>query len=137
MEINNVDDYLEHYGKKGMRWGVRSNVTTAGYSKAGIGRSYRNKSGKRVTKPTVNTQKVIDAQKAVAGGEKGFKVKYKASMGITVPQLLKAKGSIQKASKTRIDKGAEFQKKSNAGQAKIRTNLARVLGLQVSELNFN
>ena len=58
-------------------------------------------------------------------------------MGISGVSLIKAKGSIQKASKTRIDKGAAFQKKSNAGQAKIRTNLARVLGLQVSELNFN
>jgi len=127
MNFDSVDNYLEHYGKKGMKWGVRSNVTTAGYSKAGIGRSYRNKSGKRVTKPTVRTQKVIDAQKAVAGGEKGFKVKYQASRNISPYQLLKAKGSIQKASKTRIEKGAAFQKKSNAGQAKIRTSLHEYL----------
>ena len=119
-----------------MRWGQKSNVTSAGYSKSGIGRSYRSKSGKRVTKPTVRTQRIIDAQKAVAGGKKGFKDKYIASLNIPAVSLIKAKGSIQKASKTRIDKGAAFQKKSNAGQAKIRTGLVRVLGLQVSELNY-
>ena len=135
--FHNIQNYLEHYGKKGMKWGVRSNVTTAGFSKAGAFKSYKNKSGKRVSRNTVRLQKQIDAYKAVAGGAKDFKTKYKAARGISLLQITQAKGSLQKASATKINKGAEFQKKSNAGEAKVRTAMLKFgAQVRVSDLKF-
>ena len=134
--FDKIDTYLEHYGKPGMKWGQRSNITTAGFSKAGALSAYKNKSGKRVSRTTVRVQKQIDANKAVAGGAKGFKVKFKAARGISTVGIIKAKGSLQKASATKINKDAEFQKKSNAGEAKIRTAIARAVGVRVSDLNL-
>lgn len=41
--IIDKDDYLEHYGKKGMRWGIREGKKVTGYSRSGANRVSRNK----------------------------------------------------------------------------------------------
>jgi hypothetical protein len=134
---NLEEDHLEHFGKKGMRWGQKKSVTTAGFNKAGAFKSYTNKSGRKVPKGTVRTQKRIDSLKKTASGKAGFKDKYNASRSMSLVGIAKAKGSLSKAAQNSIAGGAAFQKKSNAGKAKVRTAILRGLySTSVKDLNF-
>lgn len=140
MYIENVDDYLEHYGKKGMKWGVRNrSVTSAGFTQKRLGGGFKSaKTGKAVSRSTVSAQKRIDKIGKVASGNanKRQKVGYVA-LRVNSGQILLAKGNLQKAAQTQLNKGTAFQKKSNDGQAKVRTALLKyAMGVKVSELNY-
>lgn len=135
--FDNVDTYLEHFGKKGMRWGQKSNVTSAGFTKKSLASGYRNKDGQHVSRNAVRVQKNIDVLKRVESGKASKFDKYKASLTTTPIQLARAKGSLKKVAQKKVDKGAEFQKKSNAGNAPVRTALLKYGSrVRVSDLNF-
>jgi hypothetical protein len=135
--FSSLESYLEHAGVKGMKWGQKKNVTTAGFSKAGILSGYKNKSGQRVSGTTVRLQKNIDLNKRVASGKSGKLDKLRFAAGITPIALARSKGSLKKAAQRKVDKGAAFQKKSNAGEAKVRTAILKFGSqVRVTDLNY-
>jgi hypothetical protein len=143
MEIENVDDYLEHYGKKGMKWGVRNrSVTSAGFTQKRIAGGYKSsKTGKAVSRNTVATQKNLDKLKVVASGKSNKTLKRGIARGIasgvSIQNLIEGKGNVEKAAQIQVNKGAAFQKKSNAGEAKLRSAMLKyTMGINVSELNY-
>jgi hypothetical protein len=123
-----------------MKWGVRNrSVTSAGFTQKRIGGGYKSaKTGKSVSRNAVSAQKRIDKIKLVASGKANKRQKaavLATKIGIT--EIALAKGSIQKASQTKINKGKAFQEKSNAGGVKIRSALLKYgMGVKVSDLNY-
>lgn len=109
-EKPDLEDVVEHFGVKGMRWGVRR---------------------------TRNVQKrSIDPLKRVASGEGSKRDKAKVALrNYTIGDLAKGR-SLKKSAARRVDIIKKNQDKVNAGQDRVRNVLALTAGVRIKDLDL-
>lgn len=111
------DYFLEHYGKKGMKWGQRRAAQRA--------------------KITARTQKRLDSTRRVAAGKGSKTDKFVQSMfRVPVADLILGKG-VKGGSQRLLKRHQKIQTRVLAGEAKTREVLSNALGLRYRDLNFD
>lgn len=111
------DYFLEHYGKKGMKWGQR-------------------KAARRV-KQTARVQKRFDVARRVAAGKGSKTDKFVQSMfRVPVADMVLGKG-VKGGSQRVLRRHQKIQTKVLAGKAKSREILGNAFGIRYRDLNFD
>lgn len=123
--------YLEHYGKKGMKWGVRRQKAAIAAAKAR--KTNPDRTGNRNND---KYQKTIDQYRRAASG-KATKTDTLILGAFKIPVVdLIAGGGVQGASQNILDRNQKSQRKIKAGKSRITDKLNRAGGIDVRELNF-
>ncbi len=118
-------EFLEHFGVKGMKWGVRR------VNSDGNARNLGNRNNDRA-------QKLFDRISRVASGNASKRDKLITGLyNVNVTDLVRAKGSVQGASKLVLDRATKNQAKIANGKNKVNDILAKVYGVNVSQLDFS
>ena len=102
-------DFLAHYGKKGMRWGVRNET--------------------RTVKNTARAQKRIDRVARVASGT--------ASKSDRVTAYLATGTTTKRSAQYQLRQAADMQDKIAVGRGKTNNMLLKLQGVKASELNMH
>jgi len=105
MQDQEVYDFLEHFGVKGMQWGVRRDNRVESLAKIGRGEG-----------------SLKDKTKAILGPN-----------GVTVGSIIKNKG-LKEAAQKRADKLTERNYKVRSGEASVKQTLAYYGGTRFTDL---
>jgi len=102
--------YLEHFGKKGMKWGVRQ---------------------------TRKAQGRVDQFKRVAEGKGTGRDRRAVKAQTNFRDRKKSKGGIENAAKKRLDSLANSQAKMAVGKNKVSNMLMKLEGINMKDLDFS
>lgn len=123
------EDFLAHYGKKGMRWGQRKAVAKANErSKKGPDR-FGNRNNKMV-------QRKVDRVKRVAAGKASVSDKVRFYSTISLAELALEDYSAKGVAQNRIDRAKRNQAKVASGKKRVTDKLLRLQGIDVREIKY-
>lgn len=125
-------DFLEHYGKKGMKWGVRKAASAKAGAKARSANSER--FGNRNNDVA---QKRLNQIRRVASGKGSAADKFIVGFAKVPMQDLIVGGGLRGGAQVNLDRSAKIQKKVKAGRARTTDKLLRVGGYDIRELNYS
>lgn len=132
---NELDEFLSHYGVKGMKWGARR---AAAVSRA----TERSKNPDRVgNRNKAEAQERTDRYRRVASG-KGS-VSDKISVGVSTAAKYSALGfalqggSLKNVARSQLLRDQKLQKKITQGKSRINDKLLRAQGIDMRELNLS
>lgn len=129
---SDIDDYLEHHGVKGMKWGQRKAAKAV--SKAKSRSAKVDRFGNRNND---KAQRIIDRQKKVAKGKAGTLDKLRVFGTMTMQELASESFSLKDASAARIERAKRTQRAIKAGKKRTTDKLSRLGGYDIRELNYN
>ena len=116
MTFETPEDILEHFGVKGMHWGVRK--------------------ARRVEKQNARVQKRVDAVRRVAEGGGNRRDKIRVSFSTTTFDALMSRNNQEMAQRT-LNRMQKHQSKILAGKRKTQDILARAQGVRYRDLDFS
>lgn len=136
--MKTADDFLEHYGVQGMKWGVRRAT-----NKANVQRLRDSGLSKRQAKNTNRAQNAIDKQRMTATGRQGkvglvkqARNRVASSQMLSLGTIVRHPLSSKKAAIRQLQKNKEKQQKILNGEARVTAALAKFNGISVKDLNF-
>lgn len=119
------EDFLAHYGKKGMKWGVRR-------AKARDAKG-RDRFGNR---NNFNAQKRVNRIKRVASGKAGLTDKVRVGLTTSNYDYFSNQFSLKHASEQRLDRAKRAQRKIKNGKKNVTDILSRLGGVDIREITF-
>ncbi len=138
MEID-VNEFLEHYGVQGMKWGQRRASNKASVA------SLRSKGlSKRQAKGTTRYQNKVDAQRMTAMGRQGkvnalkqLQNRGTSNTMLSPSTILRNPLSSKKAAKNQLEKNKVLQQKIGRGEKKVTATLIKLGGVSIKDINYN
>lgn len=129
-ELNN---FLEHFGVKGMKWGVTRQKAAVEKAKE------RSKNPDRLgNRNNDKAQKRINRVRRVASGKASKTDKLVASLlKVPIQDLAVAKGNLREASQITLERQKKTQNKIISGKKRTTDILYRFSGNDIRELNFS
>lgn len=122
-----VDDFLEHFGKKGMKWGQRHALARAAKGPDRFG-----------NRNTASVQRRVDVVRRVANGKGSHADMLKAGLlYVPFPYTVSEGFSVSGGSKRLLQQNKRIQKKIVAGKKNTTDILNRIGGVDIRELNYN
>ena len=125
-------NFLEHYGKKGMKWGVRKANNAKAAAKARKANSVR--PGNRKNE---DAQKRLDQVRRVASGKGSAADKLIVGAFKLPVQDLVLGGGLRGGAQVNLDRSANLKKKINAGKSRTTDRMLRLGGYDIRELNYS
>ena len=125
-------NFLEHYGKKGMKWGVRKANNAKAAAKARKANPVR--PGNRKNE---DAQKRLDQVRRVASGKGSAADKLIVGAFKLPVQDLVLGGGLRGGAQVNLDRSANLKKKINAGKSRTTDRMLRLGGYDIRELNYS
>lgn len=136
--MGELEEFLEHYGVQGMKWGQRKAA-----NKANVARLRKKGLSKRKAKNTNRYQNNIDAQRMVAAKRNGevnvlrrLNNRAISNQMLSLRTIAKHPLSTEKAAQTQLKKNIETQSKIANGEKKATAALLRFQGISIADINY-
>lgn len=134
-----IEDFLEHYGVQGMKWGVRRAA-----NKASVAKFRKQGLTGRQAKRTVRYQNRVDAQKMAATGRAG-KVNVLRQLSnraisnqmLSIGTVARHPLSTKKAAARQLEKNKKTQAKIANGEAKVRNWMFEQSGISIKNIDYD
>lgn len=138
MEVEK-DEYLEHYGVQGMKWGVRKATNKERRSEL------REKGlSRRQAKGTVRYQNRVDKQRMAATGRQGkvgalkqLNNRMVSNMMLSGTTALRHPLSTQKAATRQLEKNTDLQRKIGEGKKRVTATLIKLQGVSIKDIDYS
>ena len=129
-----VDDFLAHFGVKGMRWGVRKDRSAGGGGNAGSGSKKKSGGSTSAAKPATKT---ASKAKTVTATPEIKKSKHSQAAKAMSDEELKSLLSRMQMEKQYAQLMSEREQASQTAFTKFATNNGKALGTKINERLLN
>lgn len=127
--MSEVDEFLEHYGVKGMKWGVRR------AEKAKAAARVRSKDPERFgNRNNRSYQRNVDRHKAIAKGGGTLGSKAMVALSATGQEWVSNSFSVRGIAEARIDSVKTQKAQIKAGKKRVTDKLYRMQGVDLREI---
>jgi len=127
-----VEDFLEHYGVKGQKWGVRK--ANKAVAKAGERAKTPDRFGNRNNQ---DTQRRVDRVRSVASGTASTATKARVALTVNGQEFINNSFSLQATAASRLDRDARLQRSIVSGRSRVTDRLTRLSGTDIREINLS
>lgn len=136
---NPLNEFLEHYGVQGMKWGKRKST-----NKANVARLQAQGLSKRQAKSTTRFQNRVDAQRMAATGRNGkvsvlrqLNNRAISNASLNFSTVLKHPLSAKKAANLQLEKNKKTQRKIINGEKRVTAALIKLGGVSIKDIDFS
>lgn len=136
--IISEENYVEHYGVQGMKWGVRRRA-----NKANVASLQGKGLTKRQAKNTNRYQNRVDAQRMAATGRQGKVGVLKqlnnraiSNLSLSLGTMVRHPLSTKKAANLQLKKNKDIQKKIGNGEKRVTAALLRLQGVSIKDIDY-
>lgn len=127
--MSEVDEFLEHYGVKGMKWGVRR------AEKAKAAARVRSKDPERFgNRNNRRYQRTVDKHKEVARGKGSFGTKAMIALSATGQEWVTNSFSVKEIAGSRVTTLKTHKAQISAGKKRVNDKLYRLQGVDLREI---
>lgn len=119
------EEFLAHYGKKGMRWGQRRAQVRAAKGPDRFG-----------NRNNYNAQKNVDRLKRVASGNASIVDKARVAMTTSSYDLTSNQFSLKDAAGQRIERAKRNKRKIESGKKNVSDIMSRLGGVDIREIQY-